>query len=79
MITDHTVIHSVTAISISTAIQLNQLSGQNNRLYMGFSMRQNRFHKTSAFGSACVTREISSRSNDSSQVFRNHMSKDSCA
>ena len=75
MITDHTVILSVTAVSTSTALQFYHNPAHSSRLRMGFSRRQNRFRTISAFSPAPVLLEISDRSNVSSQVFRHHMNK----
>ena len=74
MNTKHTVILGTTAISISTAIQLNRNPAHHSRFPVQFNRRQNRFSKTSASSTARASCEVSHWPNGSSQVICNRRS-----
>src|SRR5882724_13723600 len=74
MNTNHTVILGTTAISISTAIQLNRNPAHHSRFPVQFNRCQNRFSKTSASSTARASCGVSHWPNGSSQVIYNRRS-----
>ena len=74
MNTNHTVILGTTAISISTAIQLNRNPAHHSRFPMELNKRQNRLSNASASSTVRASCEVSHRPNGSSQVICNRLS-----